>query len=413
MKERELKEVMGKVHIKSEMEEEIMKNVRKMENEQKDNNMNKRRKTTGWKRNAVAAAIAIAVVGAGGFTVNAVVENLAKQRLESMSEEEVDSLAEDMVIRQAEGDTYSRELTDEEMERKRELSIAYQKGQFPEGELNKVQDESEIDKDALCYVLPTGYMYLPDRTLTDEEILQIIDYYEKVNYAVQEQYAEQYPDEVQERGESQEQLRKQIETEGGISEEEAIVKAQEWLKKLYGKDSEGMKLEHYIWSVEEAEEMDWECPDGKPFYNVTYKVEGVEYFYFMISSTDGSLISAEYSDSDFDEVKTSLSDAETKSKDMCQKAEGYLQNILGTAEDFSEVYCRYMISDDGSGVYMDQVDFWFIKEDRSAYVVTVKGEDMTFAGYGTTENYDEYSQEIKDDEENGTRHHKSVVAKIK
>ena len=397
--------------MKKKMEEDIMKDVMDVDKDKVQADKHVRRKS-GWKRNAVAAAIAIAVVGTGGFTVHAVVENLAKQRLESMPEEEVESLAEDVAIRQEDGDTYSRELTDEEMERKRELSIAYQKGQFPEGELNKVQDESEIDKDALCYVLPTGYMYLPNRALTDEEILQIIDYDEKVNYAVQEQYAEQYPDEVQEREESQEQLRKQIETEGGISEEEAIVKAQEWLKKLYGEDGDGMQLNCYIWSVEEAEELGWECPDGKPFYHIDYTIPGVENYILVIGSKDGSLISTEYTDADFDKVKTSLSDAEGKTQDMYQKAEEYLQNMLGISEDFSEVYCRYRISDDGSGIYMDHANLWFVKEDRSAYMITVKFEDMAFAGYDTTQNYDDYDEYMQQCEA-GDYARESIVTKVR
>lgn len=406
MEVRELRKAVEKVQIKSEMEEEILKNVINMENEHSNKNMNKRRKTTGWQGKAVAVVIALAVAGAGGFTVHAVVENLAQQRLESMSKEEVETLAEDNRIRQAEAGTYSRELTDKEMERERELSIAYQKGQFPESELNKVQDKSEIDKDALCYVLPTGYMYLPDRELTDEEILQMIDYYEKMNYAIEEQYKEKYPEEEQEWEDEQRQLKEQIEAEGGISEEEAVAKAQEWLKKLYGEDGEGMKMGCCIWSVQMAEEVGWEAPDGKPFYDVDYAIEGVEYFDFKISSVDGTLICSEYS-SGFDK-ETSLSNAEGKIQEMYQKAEEYLQDIVNIPEEYTEVYCRYAKSDDGNSVFDNMVDFWFVKEDRSARVITVKCGDMKFAGYNTG-NYDEYSQEREESEKAG----ESIVTKVK
>lgn len=78
MEEKRLKDVMEKVHIKSEMEKEILKNVINAENEQGQMRSTGIKKNV-WQKRVVAAAIALAVVGAGGFTVHAVVDNLDRK----------------------------------------------------------------------------------------------------------------------------------------------------------------------------------------------------------------------------------------------------------------------------------------------------------------------------------------------
>lgn len=296
MEERELKEVMEKVHIKREMEEEIMKKIVNTQNEkqQAGKHINNRGKMVGWQSKAAAAAIALMVAGVGGVTVHAIVGNLVKERMESMPEKEVESILNQVDTSDAGADTYSRELTAKEKERREELSIAYYKGQFPQEELKKVQDESQIDKDVLCFVPATSYMYLPDRELTDEEILQIIDYYEKRDYSLEERYKETHPEKEQE----QKKLKEQVKAEGGISEEEAIAKAKEYLDKEYGEDGDGMEVDHYLISAKEAEGWSIEVPDGKPVYRVTYSIRGIKHYYFAISSTDGTLLLSDCSTAD-------------------------------------------------------------------------------------------------------------------
>jgi len=295
MEVRELKEVMKKVHIKSEMEEEIMKNVMDAENEREQGGKHMcRRRMTGWQGKIAVAAIAVMIVGVGGVAVHAVVGDLAKKRMESMPEETKETLLDDIDAAEVDADTYSREMTDRERERKKELTIAYNKGQFPEGELKKVEDSSQIDKDTLCYVPSSGYMHLPDRELTDEEILQIIEYYEKMDFVLQERYEEENEDVVK----KQKKLKEKVEAEGGISEKEAIKKAEKYLDEVFGKTSDGIAVRSNIWTAEEGEEWGVEVPDGKPVYAVTYYIRGVENYYIYISSTDGALLGTDYSGED-------------------------------------------------------------------------------------------------------------------
>ncbi|MDE7423510.1 MAG: hypothetical protein K2N51_07425 [Lachnospiraceae bacterium] len=288
MEEKKLKEVMEKVHIKKEMEEEILKNVMnfKKENEQAGKNEGKR-KMTGWQRKAAAAAIALAVVGVGGITTYAIIENPIKTRMESMVEEEKEALLKEMYKSTGEATTYSRELTENELRRQKDLTMAYNKGQFPQKIIKRVQSEEQIDKDTLCCVPATRYMYLPDRELTDEEFLQMIDYNHKADYVVRERTKKENP----ELEEEQQVLKKQIKAEGGISEEEAIAKAKRYLKTEYGKDSDGMEVKIYVRPSEAAAGWTGETvSDGKPIYVVSFSIQSVENYSFPINSSDGSLI---------------------------------------------------------------------------------------------------------------------------
>ncbi|MBD5089763.1 MAG: hypothetical protein HDT30_13310 [Clostridiales bacterium] len=288
MKEKKLKEVMDKVHIKKEMEEEILKNVMnfKKENEQAGKNKGKR-KMAGWQRKAAAAAIALAVIGVGGITTYAIIENPIKARMESMAEEEKEALLKEIDKSTALATTYSRDFTKNELARQRELTMAYNKGRFPKKTIKIVESEEQVDKDTLCCIPATGYIYIPDRELTDEEFLQMVDYNHKTAYVLLERTKRENP-EIEE---EEQKLKKQIKAEGGISEEEAIAKAKRYLKTEYGKDSDGMEVEIYVRPSEAAAGWtDETVLDGKPIYVVRFSIQCVENYSFPINSSDGSLI---------------------------------------------------------------------------------------------------------------------------
>lgn len=195
-----------------------------------------------------------------------------------MSEEEKEALLKEIDKSTAEANTYSREFTKSELARRRELTMAYNKGQFPKKTIKRVESEEQVDKDTLCCIPATQYFYFPDRELTDEEILQIIDYDHKVAYVVMERTYKENP----ELKEEEKTLKKQIKKEGGISEEEAIAKAKNYLKTEFGKDSDGMELKSYIKSD----------TDGELVYLVVYSIQSVEYYYFTINSKDGTLLAS-------------------------------------------------------------------------------------------------------------------------
>ncbi len=384
-------------NLKNYTEEATMKNLMDIENNPIPTNKHMNRKHT-WQKKAIVAAIAIAIAGAGGFTVHAVVENMAKQRLESMSEKEIESLLDEADTRNAEADTYSRELTDEEEERKIDLSIAYKEGRFPEGKLKKVEDESQIDKDTVCYVPSTGYLYLPERELTDEELLQIIDNQKKTNYALIQRSAQTdedgdgktLTDEWQAAEERRQELKQQAEADGEISEEEAIAIAQEYFNKLFGEMDDRLDITCYITDAVESPELQAGAGE-KPFYVVRYFMDEVPFYIFHISSAGGAPFYVMLNDG-YSWEEVSLSEAESNIQVMYQKAEEYLQDCFGISEEYKEVYCSYNINDAGSGIHMNDMIFWFVKEGGTGYKLTFDCKNIRFAGFGI-ENYEEYLRE--------------------
>jgi len=364
--------------FKRKGEEDIMKNMIDINKEKQV------RRRYGWQKKVGAAVVILAVVGAGGFTVHAVVDSIVKERMENMSKEEKSNLV-DEVDTLVDASTYSREFTKEEKARKKELTIAYQKdGRFPEGELKRVEDESQVDKDMLCFVPETSYFYLPDRTLTDEELLQIIDYRYKVNYALQERYKEEYTEEVAAQEEKKEE-------EGAISEDEAVAIAQEWLEKLCGTTGKDMELNHYI----ETEIFE------TPVYQVGWSIAENEYHHFYID-THGTLLRFVQSDNassaSVNEEEMSISKAEKKVDSLRQTAEKYLKDSFGISENYKKVYCVYRKTVDGNKVTLNRMTFSFVQEDGKAYAVTLSCVDEYLDDYEVIDNYDERLKEEMNEE---------------
>lgn len=287
MEEIKLKEVMEKVQIKKEMEEEIMKNVMNFKNENGQAGKNVRRRMKGWQGKVAAAAIALAVVGVGGITTYAIVGNPVKARMESMAEEEKKALVKEIDESTADATTYSRDFTKNELARQRELTMAYNKGRFPKKTIKRVKSEEQVDKDTLCCDTYIGYVYFPDRELTDEEFLQIIDYNHKVDYALQERAERECPEYTMK--EEKEAAKKQIKEKGGISEEQAIAKAEQYLKEEYGMDSDGMEIDCCAYLPEDSPIYQDEKLSDAVYY-VSCDIQCVEEYYFVINSKDGSLL---------------------------------------------------------------------------------------------------------------------------
>ncbi len=136
----------------------------------------------------IAAAIVIAVMATTSVTAYAAV-SAYQAYMESMSREEVQERYENVYEGTRGWTLYSRNLTEEEQNRKMELREEYMAGiQFPQQSMPYFNGEKEQKpKDAeVSFDYVNEICYLPERALTDEELLQIIDLYEKANYSLQE-----------------------------------------------------------------------------------------------------------------------------------------------------------------------------------------------------------------------------------
>lgn len=82
---------------------------------------------------------------------------------------------------------FTRDFTDSERDRMQTLRIKYEsEGLYPEKELLVIDSEEDVDAETICFYPKLCKYYLPDRELTDEELLEYIDYSYKENYALQE-----------------------------------------------------------------------------------------------------------------------------------------------------------------------------------------------------------------------------------
>lgn len=89
-----------------------------------------------------------------------------------------------------------------------------------------MDSEEEAKEHEFCFLTTTGVFYLPaNRELTDEEILQKIDFERKQDYALQEQNAE----EIARRKAAEKEQIKEVVASGGITEEQAVETATGYL----------------------------------------------------------------------------------------------------------------------------------------------------------------------------------------
>ncbi|MCM1178697.1 MAG: hypothetical protein NC347_00445 [Clostridium sp.] len=150
-----------------------------------------------------------------------------------MYEEMVSSEAAD-----AEAVTYSRELSEEEKEQYNILWKKYEEdGLFPAGELEIADTAGEKAGSSLVYEIPTRILYLPERTLTEEEWLQIIDFYHKQDYSLQES------DDAKRIKEEQKQAQNAEPADDMLSEEAVVNRAADYVESMFAVDAETMEKE--------------------------------------------------------------------------------------------------------------------------------------------------------------------------
>ena len=142
-----------------------------------------------------------------------------------------------------------RAYSDKEKERMADLQQYYQdETAKPEKMIQEVDSADDVTEGTLCYIVSTGEYYLPDRELTDEELLEIIDCNFRIaldtNHKTQAEWDEIT---LKERAE----LEAKVKAAGGISEEKAVEIAQKAMETDLGEKAKELKLgidEKFGWS---------------------------------------------------------------------------------------------------------------------------------------------------------------------
>ena len=131
-----------------------------------------------------AAAACLVCFLIAGVTVSAMrAINLYRQRMEEMDKTEI---AEYYSIALA-GETTSlnRPFTAEERSRYKQLEEEYEtNGLFPESQLRYLSEGDTYDGIGVVMDTAGTTLYLPEETLTDEDLLEIIDFNHKVAYSI-------------------------------------------------------------------------------------------------------------------------------------------------------------------------------------------------------------------------------------
>lgn len=207
--------------------------VQKILDELPESQVEERRKLKIRPAFAMAAVLVLIMSVTAGATINAI-----SKRMNDMSNKEKQQMITDMDKSNADKDSYSRKLTDSERERMDKLREQYEnEGRFPEGKVAVVDKEEDAKEGQITFVTTTRTYVIPEKEMTDEQILQIIDYWYKEDYSLRQERRgteENYDGVV-----SDEQVaenEEKIKSSNGMSKEAAKELAAKYIKNIYDID---------------------------------------------------------------------------------------------------------------------------------------------------------------------------------
>lgn len=198
-----------------------------------------------------------------------------------------------------------RAYSDKEKERMAGLQQSYQNETAkPEQMIQEVDSAEDVTEGTLCYIVSTGEYYLPDRELTDEELLEIIDCNFRIALNTNRKTKAEY--ETEDRAKRAE-LEAKVQAAGGISEEKAVEIAQKAMETDLGEKAEELNLcidETFGWSSDLCV-ADWseikEQDKGKIAYSIGFnnvkegaamEMEDLLNYRCVVNAVDGSIIEA-------------------------------------------------------------------------------------------------------------------------
>lgn len=134
-----------------------------------------------------AAAACLACFLVSGITVSAIgIVSMYRQRMEDMDKESIEEYY--TIALAGETVTLNRPYTDEEALRYEELSEKYENsGLFPESQITYLQNTDSYSGKGVALDISSARLYLPEEALSDEELLEIIDYHHKTAYSIYKQ----------------------------------------------------------------------------------------------------------------------------------------------------------------------------------------------------------------------------------
>lgn len=182
------------------------------------------------------------------------------ERMARMEPEEIDFY--ETLIQESEGESfhYSREWTEGEKDRWEILKQAYVNGEkYPQQTIRFLETGEKAEPERVCYEAVSGTIWLPENEMSDEDMLQILDFFAKSGYSVRTGSAE-------------------IKNEPAVSKGEEDIPVQEkektaeYLSAFFQEEMEGVQLKeegitaegNYLYYLERS----MDDAEGFPFWQV-------------------------------------------------------------------------------------------------------------------------------------------------
>lgn len=339
----------------------------------------------------IAFALGVVIFGVFGITGYACV-NFVQQRMESMPAEEVEERNNEIQSSDVKADTYSREFSDTEKERYKELLLSYQNGVFPEGEIERVEVLEAATKDKIYYVISSGTFLLPDRELTDEEMLEYIDYLHKTNYSLGQ--SDEALEIQKEKESEQADISSKITENNGITEAEAITSTRKIMQEWFKLSTDGYECTHYAYEEEVGVKLG---------YRVNYSMVGVgdnnDFYYFSFNAENGDVIEVDHSGGMMTyEENISEKDITASISTLEQEAEEYLLDVIGMQNEKYDVYYKYIVSNNDK-IVTNSITFLFAVDENEVYQIDWLYDVHEFSKYKLTtlqsckDSWDDYTIE--------------------
>ena len=140
------------------------------------------RKKMTWKKAVLLAAVLTAMCS---LTVTAAVGAL-QRRMEAMNQKEIADYFVQIYTSKLGADNYNRPMKEEERNRMAKLRVSYeQEAVFPQKALTMLSSPDAYKGKGVGFYKETSTFFLPEKDMSDEELLQIIDFVHRRDYSLQ------------------------------------------------------------------------------------------------------------------------------------------------------------------------------------------------------------------------------------
>ena len=295
---------------------------------------------------AAAVVAAIALVGTGGVYA---AKNYIFDRMDSISDTEKENYVSQVNKAAVDADSYSRELTDDEINRFKELQRDYENsGKFPKNKLKSIDSPDKAESDKVCFEENTSTFYLPEK-LSDEDILEIIDFCYSRDYSLSQ--------------DNKNELSRQN-AEENISEQDAVNIVKETVARVYGIDIDNMDVD-----------VEYDVGNGSDgtfsseYVYIVDKSSGIEYS----ASVDMQSATVYYVEKNLDDYSSS---SELENKQLVE-AENIAEKFMNYNEGWSKKEIEYAVNSEKM-LRKGIIDFYFTTQDGNVCKVSYSQSEDTF-----------------------------------